>query len=311
MTDNTPALNENQFFNIEEKGRKGLNQIILKTGDDMWASRPGSMDSAGKEKYFKTSVINISNNEKLMEFAQHKQGLYQIYKCLSEAIQVGLVIGGENPLAEIAEFNKGKLGLNIRAEGYAYLVSNGKNAMFKEINPQIVKKGENFSIDYAKNEYIHSWDGSTELGDIVGVVIEFTKHDNTKMIKYVPLKQIHASKAKSKGHKYYLEEKEKKPYLTSPWVTDEPQMCIKAAMKIVLKPYAKQIKALSFALSVEEADNYREQPIEDRVVDRINSILDEPENLPLEKIITKDDPKDENKEDDQNTGEQKINKGMF
>jgi len=286
---NTPdKLNENQFFNIQGRGRTGLNQLVSQYGNEMWAARAGFMDEGGKEKYFKTSIINIANDDRMINFTQDKQGLYQIYKCLSESVQAGLVIGGENPLSEIVEHQKGKLQLNIRAEGYVFLLTKSKNALFKDIKWEIVKDGEKFSINYATNSYEHSYDGSSALGEILGVVIKFIEHDDKVMLKYVNIKDIHASRAKSKSYKTYLEKVEKESWRTNPWETDEPQMCLKTALKIVAKPYAKQLKALSFALSVEEADKYRKQPVKDRMGDRLETLNDNaPE--PIIKDITPDD----------------------
>ena len=280
MNKNTPKLNDNQFFNIKGKGKAGLNEVVKMEGSRLWDARSPLLPDDQKKSYFTRLILNVSNNEKLQPLLQNRQGLFSIYNCMSQAIQLGLNIGGIRPQAQIIGF-AGKAQLIPTSDGLRWAVISEPNPLFKDVISRIIYENEEFSIDFAAGEVIHNYDGKKERGQWRGVFTKLVNFDGSSEVFYMSRKEVEKIRdSYSKSYGAFKAGKTK----SSPWQDSPEEMAKKTHQKQVLKPYVSQKEALSAMYEMENdaainQDDYNSQSVDDRMGARMDNINNEKETI--------------------------------
>jgi phage RecT family recombinase len=244
-----------------------LHALIEKNQKKIWKLRPSVIEDYDQEVYFRKAMLTIIEDKNLLKFCQSEQGAKSIFKCISDALQLGIIIGGQLPHAYIIGYD-GKDGPNcsliVTAEGYKFIAL---NSVLDNIKIQCVYEGEEFKINYVDGTVLHTWDGKTERGKIIGVYfIAIEKKRSMQKVDFMSIKEIeyirdNFSKAYQKGRKDF-------------WEKSFKDMVMKTAAKKFLKPYAamKEGAALAKALNIDEPNE--KDDIGDRVSDKIDNIID-------------------------------------
>lgn len=316
---NLPA--ETQFFAIETKGRNGIRDMVAKVKDDMWIARPSYMPSIKKEMYFQKAIMHISNQESLKPLTASREGLFQIYLSLCKAVQLGMNVGGIRPHAYIVprkKYEKGQWKGEYIAtfiptqDGYRYVVTTGKTAIFKDVIWGVVRAGyDKFQIKESTGEIIHNSDPiKTAKSEILGIWVKCVRinKDDIDIVKFITIEKINGIRDRySDSYKYAVKNKNNSG---SPWQTDYEEQCIKTALKSVLKHYISKCEGIAQLEEIEaaEAEEYNNKDIPERMDSRLDNVIENQNNdiIPIEKVIEatpESEKKTELKEDDKITTE--------
>jgi len=275
----TKNQTEGEFFSLVGTGRKGVEDMLAKMGDEIKA-----VASPNVQQDFDTwktrALVLIANDENLRPIIQTRTGIFSIYQELARAATMGLQVGGHFPHLYFAPM-KGKAVMIPTAEGYAFCARYGPGHVLK-LTPQLreVYDKDEFRIDDAARTYVHNYDPFKERGKLVGFFTVLDFIDGRKMIPHVTIADV---------------ERIEKEYgrIDNPAYKKSPhEMHQKTAMKKLLKPAAREAEALSMMLTL---DNYEytppTEPIEpdmrdvtERVGDRLDSAAEalEPQEQPVQ-----------------------------
>ena len=303
MTTKKETLPANtQFFAIETKGRTGVHDMIMKMQNDLWKTRPAYMPSVKKEMYFQKAIMHISNQETLKPLTATKEGLFQIYLSLCKAVQLGMNVGGIRPHAYIVPRKKYLKGGGWNGEyiatfiptqdGYRYVVTTGKTAIFKDVLWGVVRAGyDKFQIKESTGEIIHDSDPiKTAKGEILGIWVKCVRinRDDIDIVKFITIEKINGIRDRySDSYKYAVKSGKKEG---SPWQTDYEEQCIKTAIKSVLKHYISKCEGIAQLDEIEaaEAEEYNNMDMSERMDNKLDKVIEnqtETETIPAEKII--------------------------
>jgi phage RecT family recombinase len=244
---------EAEFFAVVATGRKGLEEMTSKMQGEIMAIAAKSVAAAG-ETWIKRAVVSIANNDQLSDVLKTKAGLFSIYKGLARAANMGLQFGGQFPQAYLTPYD-GKAELIVSAEGYKHTAVHGPGAVLSDCIFRRVYEGEQFAIDFARNEVRHNYDGKTERGKLAGVYGILTRSDGAVVVDYMTRTEaLQIRDAHSKAYKGG------KP--GTPWRTDEDAMIEKTAAKKFLRKYAAEAEGLAmlFGQDSDDADDYTPPP---------------------------------------------------
>jgi recombinational DNA repair protein RecT len=278
---------------------KELTKIIKNNELKLWDLRPSHL-RIGKELYFRLALMDVMKDNKLLSFANSEKGAKSIFKCISEALQIGLLFGSHIPHCYIIGFDSKKgptCSLIISAEGYKYIAL---KHVLSDIQINIVYEGEKFKIDYANNNIIHEWDSPTELGKIVGVcgILIPKEFRSPKKVEFISIKKIH--EIRDNYSKAYARDKAEKR--KGIWDMSYEEMILKTAAKKFLKPFSsiKEGEELAKVFNMEDDQN-DDNDIGDRMSDKLDNIIDVdlPESdLPSEEKEQKKEPQENKKSKD-------------
>lgn len=256
-----------------------LTKIIKNNELKLWDLKPPHLQ-IGKELYFRLALMEVMKNDKLVQFANTEKGAKNIFKCISEALQIGLLFGSHIPHCYILGYD-GKKGptcsLIVSAEGYKYVAL---KHVLSDIQITIVHEGEEFKIDYANNNILHSWDGTTEPGKIIGVYGILVPKDlrSPKKVEFISIKKI-LDIRDNYSRAYARDKAEGRKGI---WDNSHEEMILKTAAKKFLKPYSS-IKEGEELAKVFDMEDGQDNDIGDRVSDKLDNIIDIDIDLPEEK----------------------------
>jgi len=269
-----------------------------------------------KEIYFKRALVSIMHTEGLNGLISTEKGASSILYCISQALQMGLQLGGHIPQAHIVPY-KDKAELVPTAEGYKFIAL-CEPKIIKDFHVRSVHENEKFEIDYAENTVKHSYDGKKPKGQLVGVWARIVDLRGNKIIEYMARHEIEEIRNNhSKSYQAYANKKIPKQLCA--WETDFNQQAMKTAVKRFLKPFVSLKEGLQMSLDLEneieiddsitipiepEQEHQSEPEIEKRMGSHLDNIIDaevpEVENEPEPEPVTED--KKEKKEETKDGG---------
>jgi len=298
------------------------NNLIVKLNEKknaLWELKANHL-SEEKEIYFKRALVSIMHTEGLNGLISTEKGASSILYCISQALQMGLQLGGHIPQAHIVPY-KDKAELVPTAEGYKFIAL-CEPKIIKDFHVRSVHENEKFEIDYAENTVQHSYDGKKPKGQLVGVWARIVDLRGNKIIEYMARHEIEEIRNNhSKSYQAYVAKKIPKQLCA--WETDFNQQAMKTAVKRFLKPFVSLKEGLQMSMDLEseiEIDDSIPVPVEPgpeqqpepeidkRMGSRLDNIIDaevaevenepepEPEQGPEEK-------KEEPKKDKKNKGD--------
>lgn len=254
--------------------------------------------------YFKRALLYVSQNSDLMKITKGA-GAKSIFNCISNALQMGLKLGGQIPHAHIVPM-KETATLIPTADGYKFIALTDPPVL-KSFIVRAVYDGEKFSLNYTTGEVNHEIDYKTKRGDLMGVYCMITELDGVKKAEFMYLDDInHIRNTYSPTWKAVKAKKLSENYC--PWLTDPVMMALKTATKRFLKPYASLKEGLLWALSLqEETPEQDNRPIESRA----GSILDDAIEVDATVEMTAEAEKPEEKKPPEIPAENKPDKNLF
>ncbi len=251
-----------EFFAITTTGRKGVEDMLAKMGGEIQSV---GADNLKESKAFETwklrALVEVSTNQALIDghVLDNRPGLHSVYQALAKSANMGLQFGGHFPQAYLVP-KAGKAVLIVSEEGLAFIATYGPGAVLR-VKPELheVYEKDRFSIDDAARTYQHEFAPFAERGKLVGYFTVLDYKDGRKQIPYIlqaKVRQIQAAYSEQSG----------------PALKKAPeQMDHKTAMKVFLRPVAREAEGLAMAYSLEE-DALPDLPMRD-VTDRTTSRL--------------------------------------
>ncbi len=267
---------EGEFFNIVGTGRKGVEDMFGKMSEEIMSVAVESvrkMENTWKQR----ALLSIVNNENLKGVLATRKGIYSIYNCMIEAVQMGLQLGGHFPHAHLVPF-KGEAKLIATKEGYIFCSVHSQDSVLSSAEIQPVHDGENFKIDLAAKTVSHTFDpGKNKKGKLILVYgIFIGKDGKTKRIDYRMREQIMPNRERSSSYQAYKAGKISENQCT--WITDEDAMIIKSAAKSMLKPYAAESEGLAMLYKQDiesiEAPEPDMRDVTERMSDKLDSAIE-------------------------------------
>jgi len=262
--------NEAEFFAVATTGRKGLEDMAVKMNGEIMAIAARDVAAAGST-WMKRAVVSIANNDQLADVLKTKTGLFSIYKGLAKAATMGLQIGGQFPHAYLTPYD-GKAELIVSADGYKHTAIHGPGAVLSDCVFRRVYEGEQFSIDFARAEVKHNYDGKADRGKLVGVYGILTRTDGAVGVDYM-----------TKTEALLIRDGHSKAYRNGkgPWKTDEDAMIEKTAAKKFLRKFAAEAEGLAMLFGQDgedAAEEYTPPPrdVSERMADRLDKRNAEP-----------------------------------
>jgi recombinational DNA repair protein RecT len=272
---------------------------------DIWMVKASYM-SEGQEIYFKRALLNIKENNDLLAMSKTKEGAESLFTCISNALQMGLQIGGQIPQAYIVAMptkNGKKAVLVPTINGYKFIVLSDPPVL-KDffISPVYEKELDGFSINKPGGIVNHMIYAGKDRGQLIGVYAIMENLSGVKRADWMTRTEIENLRNNySPSYKAYKAGKLPAEYCS--WLTDFDMQAIKTAGKRFLKPYAGLKEGLAMALSV--SDEIEEimpiQPdnrdIEDRVNSKLDNIIDAESEPIEEEKPQKEEPKKQSTEE--------------
>jgi len=262
-----------------------LGEMVTQKEKDLWSIKAAYL-SEGKEIYFKRALINIMDNKDLAEMSKTPAGAGALFKCISQALQMGLQIGGQIPQAYILPF-KNQPVLSPTAEGYKFIVLSDPPVL-KDFHVQKIHDGDDCSINAATGEVTHTIPITKEKRNLIGIYCVITELNGRKHADFMSRGDIEDIR-----DKWSLQKDGKA------WTKSFDQMALAKAVKRFLKPYAAKKEGLAMALTVDEDSTVQDnRPISDRVMSSLDNVIDA-DIIPDEEPVKKDEPEKDNIENNE------------
>jgi len=198
-----------------------------------------------KKKYFDNIVAAVKRDTDLLKYLNTREDVIKLISQLEKLARVGLTIGGIKPQAYIIGFNT-KNGLSLAtiptADGYKFIASTGKNAIFKNITlHEIHQNDKEMHLDEGNGIYENPQTilSLSQRGDIIGYVFDGMKQDGFRVLKFISIEVIDEHKKFSKQDHF--------------WKTHYKRMCEKTAIKYVLRDFIYVCEGLA---NMEELEDY-------------------------------------------------------
>jgi recombinational DNA repair protein RecT len=246
-----------------------------------------------QDQFLKRTIAAIIKNDNLKDCFKSNEGKVSIYLLIDDCLRAGLELDKHAyaiPYSKKVNNNWIKEAkLMIKKEGYHAILCGGKKPIFKSLEWGIVyeKEADNVKVDRASGEVVHPAFIGSDPGKIIGVWVQATHINNKKEADFYPAKTILSIRDNhSKTYQDYKAGKKDKfgNIVTSPWITDEPAMILKTAIKAFCKPYADVSEELSSALYNNDIEEEKKD-LSSKAEDLIDSAID---RLDPEKEIKKD-----------------------
>ena len=206
-----------------------------------------------KNKYFESIKNAILRDNNLLQYTYNKESCIKLVCQLEKLARVGLTIGGINPQAYIVGYNSKKYGLVLStiptADGYKFIATTGKNAIFKNITLHEIHENDNkMFIDEGQGKFENpqTIESLKNKGKIVGYVFDGVKQDGFRVLKYVSIEDI-------EFHKQFTKQDLSKP--DAFWNKHYKRMCEKTAIKHVLRDFIYVCEGLA---NIEEIEEYED-----------------------------------------------------
>ncbi len=235
----TKNQTESEFFNLAGTGRKGIEDMFHKMGDEIKA-----VSTPNISKDFDTwkirALVEIANDDNLKGIIGTRAGIFSIYQGIAKAATMGLQIGGQFPHAYFVPMG-GKAVLIPSQDGYSFMATYGPGRVLK-IAPELheVHEKDEFRIDDAARTYVHNFKPFGDRGKLVGFFTVLEYVDGRKMIPYVTMSQVEEIE-QGYGN------------LSSPaYKKSKLDMDKKTAMKKLLKPVAKEAEGLAMMMALDD-----------------------------------------------------------
>lgn len=175
------------------------------------------------ERFARILMTAIQNNPELMEVERRS-----LWNAAMRAAQDGLLPDGrEGAMVVRRDPNRGKTanwqpmiaGVRKKAR------NSGEIATW---DAHVVRAGDNFQFQLGDNPQInHSYDLSTERGDIIGAYSVCLLQDGSKSYEVMSIAEIHAIRDKTDAWKAFKADKIK----STPWADHEGEMCRKTVAR--------------------------------------------------------------------------------
>lgn len=264
-----PNQTEKEFFNIVGTGRRGIEDMVVKFGDEIRIiAAPNVKD--GWLTWSKRAIVEIANRDELAPVLATKMGMFSIYKCLAKAATMGLQIGGVFPQAYFMP-KEGKAELVVTAEGYAFSAAHGPGAVLKS-TPELVRvyEKDEFGVDTAKGAVHHGFDPRKDRGKHTGWYMRLEYTDGHMEIAYVTAEKI------EQIVQNYSRQKTNANTLMPAFAKSPEEMRDKTAAKRLLRKPAREAEGLAMLLSLEgeAAEEPEAQAAQTIIIDRVGDRLD-------------------------------------
>jgi len=200
-----------------------------------------------KKKYLKNTLRAIQRNPDLMQYTYQKSTCFKLVFEIEKLARVGLQIGGTRPQAYIVPFKSHPCAIPT-ADGYRFIVTAGKNPLFKKVNLYPIYKGDKFDLDESngifKKKESTGDNFNKDIKDFQGFVFVAESFDNDKTVKKVTKNDI-------EQHRRFSPSKE-----GAIWKNHYMRMAEKTAYKHVLRDYVGLCEGLSI---IDELEREREK----------------------------------------------------
>lgn len=271
MSNQTKTKNqtEGEFFSLVATGRKGVEDMLGKMGDEIKAVSTPNV-SQDFDTWKTRALVEIANNDDLKGIINTRTGIFSVYQGLAKAATMGLQIGGQFPHAYFVPMG-GKAVLIPSQDGYAFMATYGPGRVLS-VAPVLrdVYEKDEFRIDDTAQIYNHKFEPFKDRGKLVGFFTVLEYVDGRKTIPYITMDDV---------------ERIEQNYgtLTSPaYKKSKIDMDRKTAMKKLLKPVAKEAEGLAMMMAL---DDWQYTPpgeplepdmrdVTERMGDRLDSALD-------------------------------------
>lgn len=260
---------ESEFFQIVGTGRKGVEQMLEKMGEEIKAIAAPNVQK-DFDTWSKRALVEIANRDELSPVLSSRHGIFSIYKCLAKASTMGLQIGGQFPQAYFMPA-EGKAELVPTAEGYAFVAAHGPGAVLKGV-PELIRvyEKDEFRIDQKEGVVHHAYDPRADRGRLCGWYMRLEYVDGHVEIPYVPKEKV------EKIIEGYSRTKTKTGALMPAFAKSRDEMEDKTAAKKLLKKPAREAEGLAMLYSLEppEEEIPIEAPPPRDVTERVSNRLD-------------------------------------
>ncbi len=158
---------EGEYFALVETGRKGLDEMFVKMGDELREIAAPTIRER-LDTWTTRALVEITSNDKLRPVIQTKEGIFSIYRALTKCAQMDLQIGGQFPHAHLVPY-QGKATLILSAEGYGFASVHGQGAVLST-DPLLVEvyETDKCHIDQAAGTVEHTTDKAFDRGKLLG-----------------------------------------------------------------------------------------------------------------------------------------------
>ena len=303
MAEKQQNQNEAEFFSIVGTGRKGIESMFEKMGDEIKIIAAPNV-AGSFETWSRRALVEIANRDELAPILHSRAGIFSIYKCLARAATMGLQIGGQFPQAYFMPAD-GKAELVPTAEGYSFVAAHGPGAVLRSV-PELIRvyETDKFRIDQKAAVIDHSYDPRADRGRLCGWYMRLEYTDGHVEIPYIGLEKV------NKIIESYSRLKTNKGNLMPAFAKSMDEMQDKTAAKKLLKKPAREAEGLAMLFSLDDGlpeDEPPQEPLRN-VTDRVNNRLDrateglgpapekDPEKEPDPEPEKKGDEKGEKKE---------------
>ena len=278
-------------------------QAVKSREAQIWESRAEYLKTE-QPRYFEKAMLYIAQQESLVQLIGTQEGRTSIMSCLISACQLGLEFGGMYPQAYIVPFKQKcsdgkyhKVGTLIpSAVGYKTIAMTEPRVIMDAFT-RCVYSNEDCRIDFSSGRVHHEFDvikHGGNKGDFLGVYATVYTMDDLQVPLYMSKKDIEAVRNSTPTYKA--------GYKSDAWEQHFEAMAQKTVMKKALKPFVTTKSALAslyqrdgenanhtINLTEDQAQEYREQPIEDRVLSGMGEeppeVREEPPIVAKEKQI--------------------------
>jgi len=275
MSNQTQTKNqtESEFFSVVGTGRKGVEEMLSKMGEEIKAIAAPNVNQ-GFDTWSKRALVEIANREELTPLLQSRQGIFSVYKCLAKAATMGLQIGGQTAHAYLVPF-EGKATLVVTAEGFGFVAAHGPGAVLKN-NPPLVEiyEKDDLRIDEHRGMLEHAFDPRQDRGKLCGWAMRLEYNDGHIEIPYVSVEDV------QKIIENYSRTKDSKGKPMKAFAKSPEMMQRKTAIKRLLRKPAREAEGLAMLYSLEPLNG--EPPLQvapprdvtERVATRLDKAVD-------------------------------------
>lgn len=241
-----------------------LVKVFNEKQNSLWEVK-ASCIKENQKVYFKKALINILSDPKLSQLAATTLGAGAIWKCIVQAMLMGLQIGGSIPQAYILAFGK-ECTLSPTAEGYKFIALSNPDPVLKSFEIDIFFENDEFQMDKSARTIKHIPYITDKKRRLMGVYCIIEELGGNKRVDYI-----------TRGEIEEIRDKWSPQPQGKAWKNSFEMMALAKAAKRFLKPYAALKEGLRMAFDTEDEIKDDKKNIEDRAVNIIDVAMPEPE----------------------------------